>query len=201
MKRYLIAWVIFATIYVSLYQYMSIKYEEYKKIVETREVVVEETMHIELNVEPEVEEIVEEPVEVEIEEVDEETIEDEMWWCPTATEAEYEELARIIMCEAGGEDFDGKILVGNVIMNRVKSNEFPNDIISVIRQKRQFSPVSSGKIDRIVPTNDCYLAAIKVLGGWDISQGALYFESCSGDSWHSRNLTFLFKHGGHRFYK
>ena len=165
---------------------------KYEEVVETREV-VEETMHIELNIEPEVEEIIEETTEVPIEET--------MIDTPPTNQLELEELAKIIMCEAGGEDFDGKTLVGNVIMNRVESNEFPDDIISVIRQKKQFSPVTSGKIDRVVPTNDCYLAALRVLGGHDISQGALYFESCDGDSWHSRNLQFLFKHGGHRFYK
>ena len=115
MKRYLIAWVIFATIYVSLYQYMSTKYEEYKQIVETREVVDEETMHIELNIEPEVEEIVEETVEETIEAPIEETMVD----TPPMNQLEYEELAKIIMCEAGGEDFDGKILVGNVVMNKM----------------------------------------------------------------------------------
>ena len=118
---------------------------------------------------------------------------------------ELDELARLIMCEAGGEDMDGKVLVGNVVMNRVKSSKFPDDIISVIRQKRgktyQFSPVGSGKIDKVEPSDECYEAIDMILQGYDISDGALYFESCVGESWHSRNLDFIFKHGGHRFYK
>ena len=118
---------------------------------------------------------------------------------------EYNELARIIMAEAEGEDLDGKILVGNVVMNRVNSSGFPDDIISVVRQERngvyQFSPVGNGRIDRVTPSEDCYMAVDMILQGYDISDGALYFESCDGDSWHSRNLELLFKHGGHRFYK
>lgn len=117
------------------------------------------------------------------------------------------ELAKIIMAEAGGEDIDGKILVGNVILNRVESDEFPDDIISVIRQKNnvsgvyQFSPVASGIINEMIPSDECYEAIDMILGGYDISNGALYFESYRGESWHSENLTFLFRHGGHKFYK
>lgn len=122
------------------------------------------------------------------------------------TDEEREELARIIMCEAEGEDLDGKILVGNVVLNRINSDDFPDDIISVIRQRSgdeyQFSPVKSGRIDRVIPSEECYDAIDRLLEGYDISQGALYFESCKNeDNWHSRNLEFLFKHGRHRFYK
>ena len=121
------------------------------------------------------------------------------------TDEEYNELLKIIMAEAGGEDLEGKILVGNVIMNRVNSDEFPDDIISIIYQKvngvYQFSPVADGRINTVEPSEDCYKAVDMILEGYDISEGALYFEACSGDTWHSRNLQLLFKHGGHRFYK
>jgi spore germination cell wall hydrolase CwlJ-like protein len=93
-----------------------------------------------------------------------------------------------------------------VVVNRVNSNKFPDDIISVIRQHKddtyQFSPVKSGRINRVTPTEACYEAIKLVMEGYDISESALYFESCaSEDNWHSRNLEFLFRHGGHRFYK
>lgn len=121
------------------------------------------------------------------------------------SDAEYEELAKIIMCEASGEDFDGKVLIGNVVMNRVNSDRFPDDIISVINQESngvyQFSPVGSGNWDSVVPSEECYKAVDAVLNGYTISYKALYFESCDGESWHSRNLELLFEHGGHRFYK
>ena len=121
------------------------------------------------------------------------------------SDSEYKELAQIIMAEAGGEDLDGKILVGNVIMNRVNSDRFPNDIISVVRQvvngTYQFSPVLDSRINTVVPTEECYKAIDMILDGYDISHNALYFEACKGETWHSRNLEFLFQHGGHKFYR
>lgn len=116
-------------------------------------------------------------------------------------------LMKIAMAEAEGEDIDGKALVIMVILNRVASDKFPDTIEEVIYQqsngKYQFSPISNGRFDRVEPNEDCQKALDMVmLDGWDDSQGALYFESCSNeDNWHSRNLEFLFKHGGHRFYK
>ena len=67
----------------------------------------------------------------------------------------------------------------------------------------QFSPViPGGRWYSIEPNDECYKAVEMVQAGWDESNGALYFESCKNeDNWHSRNLTFLFKHGRHRFYK
>lgn len=124
---------------------------------------------------------------------------------PSISNEEYKELAQIIMAEAGGEDLEGKILVGNVIMNRVNSDEFPDDIISVVRQvvngTYQFSPVLDGRINTVIPTEECYQAIDMILDDYDISQGALYFEACKGETWHSRNLEFLFQHGGHKFYR
>ena len=61
------------------------------------------------------------------------------------TEQEYEELCRIVQSEAGNQDLIGKILVANVVLNRVKSNRFEqNTIHDVIFAPGQFSPVSCG---------------------------------------------------------
>ena len=43
-------------------------------------------------------------------------------------------LGAIIQCEAGGESYDGKLAVGSVVMNRVKSSYFPNSVSGVIYQ-------------------------------------------------------------------
>ena len=111
-------------------------------------------------------------------------------------------LARIAMAEAEGEDVDGKALVILTVLNRVNSNEFPDTIYNVIYQPDQFSPVGSGRFDAVEPSDECYQALNMVIDGWDKSQGALYFESCSeADNWHSRNLEHLFTYGRHRFYK
>lgn len=76
-------------------------------------------------------------------------------------------LAAILQCEAGSS-YDGMIAVGTVIMNRVSSSRFPNTIKGVIYQKGQFSPVSSGKLERVLkkgPSSSAYSAAKAVLGG------------------------------------
>lgn len=120
---------------------------------------------------------------------------------PFSGEDEYL-LVKIAMAEAEGEDVDGKALVILTVLNRVGSNEFPDTIYDVIYQPDQFSPVGSGRFDAVEPSDECYQALDMVIDGWDESQGALYFESCSeADNWHSRNLEHLFTHGRHRFYK
>lgn len=112
-------------------------------------------------------------------------------------------LMRIAMAEAEGEDTKGKALVMMVVLNRAYGdNEFPNSIYKVVHQKNQFSPVSNGRYRRVKPNKDCRKALNMVMSGWDESEGALYFESHKNpDNWHSRNLKYLFTHGGHRFYK
>ena len=117
-------------------------------------------------------------------------------------------LAKIAMAEAGCEDTFGKALVICVILNRVNDDYFPNTIEEVIFQNNgkgsyQFSPVRpGGSWYKVEPSEDCYKAVELVQSGWDESKGALYFTSSKKQStWHSRNLEFLFQHGGHKFYK
>lgn len=104
------------------------------------------------------------------------------------------------MAEAESEDTEGKALVMLVVLNRVWDDEFPDTIEEVIFQKGQFSPISNGRYDEVEPDEDCYRALQLIqTGGWDESHGATYFESKSVSTWHSENLTFLFKHGKHYF--
>ena len=111
-------------------------------------------------------------------------------------------LAKIAMAEAEGESVEGKALVILVVLNRVWSDQFPDSIKEVIFQKNQFSPVAEGgRYWTTEPDAGCYEALELVMGGWDESQGAFYFESTGKDGWHSRNLEFLFEFGGHRFYR
>ena len=111
-------------------------------------------------------------------------------------------LAKLAMAEAESEDTKGKALVMLVVLNRVLDDEFPNTIEEVIFQKGQFSPISNGRYDEVEPDEDCYRALQLIqTDGWDESRGATYFESKSDSTWHSENLTFLFKHGKHYFYK
>ena len=113
-------------------------------------------------------------------------------------------LLRIAMAEAEGEDTEGKALVMLVVLNRVENEEFPDTVKAVVFQKGQFSPVrDNGRYWDANPDEDCYAALAAVRSGWNRSQGALYFENPHGqeDTWHSRNLTKLFSHGNHVFYK
>ncbi|MFO7819793.1 MAG: cell wall hydrolase [Halanaerobacter sp.] len=83
-------------------------------------------------------------------------------------------LAKAINAEARGEPFKGQVAVGAVILNRVRSSEFPDTIYSVIHQKGQFSSVKDGQID-LKPSKEAYKAAKESLEGQDPSQNALYF--------------------------
>ena len=125
------------------------------------------------------------------------------------TTEEYEMLLRIVEAEAGGEDTEGKILVANVVLNRVESDKFPDTVEEVIFQKNgkvtQFSPVADGRYYTVEVSEDTIQAVNRALSGEDLSQGALYFAArSSADSdnmrWFDRHLTFLFKHGGHEFF-
>lgn len=113
-----------------------------------------------------------------------------------------ERLMKIAMAEAESEGVEGKALVMLVVLNRVWSDDFPGTIEEVIFQPRQFSVVTEGgRYYTTEPDAECYEALELVLSGWDESYGALYFESCAGSSWHSRNLEFLFELGNHKFYR
>lgn len=110
-------------------------------------------------------------------------------------------LAKIAMAEAEGEDTEGKALVMCVVLNRVRSNKFPDNVRTVIYQKGQFSPVANGRYEKVEPNEDCWKALNMIRAdGWDDSRGALYFESKSASKWHRDNLQFLFRHGSHLFY-
>lgn len=111
-------------------------------------------------------------------------------------------LAKIAMAEAEDEDTEGKALVILVVLNRVWNEDFPDTIEEVVMQDNpvQFSPVANGRYDRVEPDDDCWKALDMVMGGWDESRGALYFESPSESTWHQQNLKYLFQHGNHYFY-
>lgn len=90
-------------------------------------------------------------------------------------------LAAILECEAGSS-YDGMIAVGTVIMNRVASPRFPGSIRGVVYQKGQFSPVSSGKLDRVLqrgPMSSAYNASKAILAGQRHSSviNCLYFNA------------------------
>ena len=119
--------------------------------------------------------------------------EDEVYW-----------LSRIIYAESGGEILSGKIAVGNVILNRVRSNSFPNTIYSVIFDRKygvQFSPVANGTIYKS-PNAQSIIAAKICLEGYSINNDILYFvnPTVSPSNWIISNRVFYQKIGNHAFY-
>lgn len=119
---------------------------------------------------------------------------------------EYEVLTRIVQAEAGICDMKGRILVANVILNRVRDSEFPDTVTEVVYQKAQFSPVLDGRIETCRVTEQTIEAVDRALAGEDYSQGALYFMNrqrsyAKNISWFDSRLTFLFHHDGHEFFK
>lgn len=93
------------------------------------------------------------------------------------TVADLEMLAKIIYAEAVGEPYEGKVAVGSVIMNRIKSPNWPSTIRDVIYQPRQFTPISNGQYNRAKPTDSYYQAAEEALRGVDPVEGAIFFNN------------------------
>ncbi|SNS03653.1 N-acetylmuramoyl-L-alanine amidase [Anaerovirgula multivorans] len=114
-------------------------------------------------------------------------------------------LSRIIHAEAQGESYQGKIAVGNVILNRVRSGNFPNSIYGVVFDKQngytQFSPVIDGTIYN-TPGKDSVQAATEVLNGARPVGEALYFLNPrkATNFWIVANRKYMQTIGDHDFY-
>lgn len=113
-------------------------------------------------------------------------------------------LSRIIEAEASGEPYSGKVAVGEVILNRVQSNEFPNTIWKVIFDDTyaiQFEPVANGTIYN-TPSNESINAAKEALDGSNYVKGSLYFlnPDIAVSNWITQNREFCTTIANHDFY-
>lgn len=122
---------------------------------------------------------------------------------------DYDALLRIVEAEASGEDEIGRLLVANVVLNRVRDEAFPDTIQAVVYQTRdgraQFSPVGSGKIGRVIVSDATRIAVERALAGEDVSGGALYFVNPSladtgALNWFREHLTLVRAYHDHEFY-
>lgn len=85
-------------------------------------------------------------------------------------------MARAINGEARGEPYEGQVAVGAVILNRVKSSQFPNTIAGVIYQAGAFTAVADGQINApISEGSTVYKAAQDAKNGWDPTGGCIYY--------------------------
>ena len=107
-------------------------------------------------------------------------------------------LSRIIHQESGNQILDGKIAVGNVVMNRVNSPLFPDNIYDVLTQKNQFSPAST--LSKWTPNSESELAAKLVLDGAQVVPNALFFAQAGLSCYASRYRPYVTTIGGHAFY-
>lgn len=113
-------------------------------------------------------------------------------------------LSRIISAEAKGESFTGQIGVGTVVLNRVRSKQFPNSVKGVVLDQKygtQFTPVANGSIYN-TPTKSAIVAAKMCLDGYTLSNSVLYFlnPSIATSSWIQNNRKYAFRVGNHEFY-
>lgn len=83
-------------------------------------------------------------------------------------------LAKCVHAEARGEPYVGKVAVAAVILNRVKSSQFPNTIAGVIYQPYAFTAVTDGQIN-LEPDKTAYNAARDAMNGWDPTYGSLFY--------------------------
>ena len=116
------------------------------------------------------------------------------------SERDYDTLLRVVEAEAGCEDENGKLLVANVVLNRVNSNRFPSTVYDVVYQ------AYNGRLGSVRVSEETKEAVKRALYGDDISEGALYFICSSAvssekSSWFYTKLDHVFDYGRHSFFK
>ena len=126
------------------------------------------------------------------------------------SDGDYETLLAIVEAESGGEDIKGRIMVANVILNRLNYDKaFPTNVTDVVWERvggaAQFSPTLDGRIHKVKISDTTREAVNRAIDGEDLSQGALFFMAKAtaeehNKRWFNGNLKFLFEHGVHSFY-
>lgn len=106
-------------------------------------------------------------------------------------------LAKTIYAEGRGEPYTGQVAIGAVVLNRVRSSQFPNSISGVVYQKHAFTAVTDGQIN-LTPNDTAMKAAKDAVNGWDPTGGALYYynPAVATSSWifDRQTVTVIGKH-------
>ena len=118
------------------------------------------------------------------------------------TDFEMTALCKMVWAEARGEDELGQRLVVHVIRNRMADPAFPDNLLEVLFQPEQFSPVRNGAFDRAEVDDRIRQRVMRALEERDQAQGATFFRMIEGaeGSWHEGHLREVFDYGVHRFY-
>ena len=124
-------------------------------------------------------------------------------YAASSNKSDVQLMARAINGEARGEPYEGQVAVGAVILNRVKSSQFPNTISGVIYQSGAFTAVADGQINKPIEEGaTVYKAAQDAVNGWDPTGGCIYYfnPATATNKWiWSRPLVKTI--GKHRFCK
>ena len=106
-------------------------------------------------------------------------------------------MAKAIYAEGRGESYTGQVAIGAVIMNRLRSPDFPNTIAGIVYQKGAFTAVADGQIN-LEPNQTAYNAARDAMNGWDPTYGAIYYynpaKSTSAWIFTRQTVTTIGKH-------
>ena len=118
-------------------------------------------------------------------------------------------LAAAIYFEAGNQPTAGKYAVADVILTRVASSRFPDDICGVVYQNKQFSFTHDGKSDDIDKITNV-LDVTQVITSKLVARDALtdYTPAINSDHYHATyanpywnaNMEFVTVVGDHIFY-
>lgn len=112
---------------------------------------------------------------------------------------EVEMMAHVVYGESRGESYQGQVAVAAVILNRVESNDFPDNVYDVIFHQNAFTAVNDGQYN-LQPDAEAYQAVKDAMLGWDPSYGSVYYYNpeLATDQWiYSRKVTIQI--GNHRF--
>lgn len=90
------------------------------------------------------------------------------------TENDLKIMANAVYGESRGEPYEGQVAVAAVILNRMKSQSFPNTISGVIFQPGAFTAVADGQI-WLTPNAKAREAVEDAINGMDPSGGCLYY--------------------------
>ncbi|WP_410513718.1 cell wall hydrolase [Paenibacillus sp. BR2-3] len=125
-------------------------------------------------------------------------------WRYAVSEEDMLLLQKVVMAEAEGEPYQGKVAVANVVLNRLRSANFPDTIKDVIYQKSQFSPVANGRLKRVKPNQDSINAVKAALSGEkEVTDDTYFFLSLklAEDLTVHHSQEYAKTIGNHTFYK
>lgn len=109
--------------------------------------------------------------------------------------ADLDLIARVVQHESGNQPMAGKIGVANVILNRVKSSQFPSTVHGVLSQKNQFTGATNA-----TPKAEAIIAAKLAMDGANTVGSACWFNGVGKSFWASRHKSLIVTIGGHSFY-